>query len=157
MYMGNDRAFVAFGDGFHCLVPLSRIIPGEISEQPLSLDTIRASEDGDSLEVSSRSGRTIDVDSSAIRACLASDFAKKLHERNSKTRLEVGARLRALRLAAKKSQVALAKTTGISQEVISRIEKGKQTPRLQTLERLAAALGMSVPDLLTDPHAQRAS
>lgn len=54
----------------------------------------------------------------------------------------LGARVRALRLAAGLTQAELAKRTGIHRPNIARVEAGRHTPSLETLARLAAAIGV---------------
>jgi DNA-binding XRE family transcriptional regulator len=56
--------------------------------------------------------------------------------------------LKALRLRAGLSQVQLAERVGLKQPNISEIESGKRTPSLDTLQRLAQALEVSVDDIL---------
>lgn len=54
---------------------------------------------------------------------------------------ELGRRLRELREAAGVTQVELARRVGTGQSTIARIEAGGGTPKLDTLERIATALG----------------
>lgn len=54
----------------------------------------------------------------------------------------LGARIRALRLAAGLTQAELARRTGIHRPNIARVEAGRHTPSLETLARLAAAIGV---------------
>ncbi len=49
------------------------------------------------------------------------------------------------------SQRALAERAGVGYVLIARLELGQTDPRLSTLERLAEALGVSVPELFTPP------
>jgi transcriptional regulator with XRE-family HTH domain len=60
----------------------------------------------------------------------------------------MGLRLRAIREKKGLSLRALADRSGVAFGAINRIELGKTTPRLETLERLAKALGVSVRDLI---------
>lgn len=53
------------------------------------------------------------------------------------------ARLRALRMAAGISCNELARRSGVSDGMISRLERGERTPTLETLRRLTAALGQA--------------
>lgn len=46
------------------------------------------------------------------------------------------------------SQAELADKAGISQPYVGAIEAGRKSPTLRTLQKLAAALGISVTDLL---------
>ncbi len=63
------------------------------------------------------------------------------------------------RLRAEKglSQEALAAKVGTRQPNISEIERGDANPRLDTVARLSAALGVTVADLYTEPAAVEAS
>ncbi|KIQ35478.1 XRE family transcriptional regulator [Variovorax paradoxus] len=56
----------------------------------------------------------------------------------------IGAQVRALRMAAEVSGGALAKTSGISASMLSRIERGLVSPSVETLERLANGLGAPI-------------
>jgi transcriptional regulator with XRE-family HTH domain len=52
-------------------------------------------------------------------------------------------RLRSLREAAGLSQYALAKRSAVSKQALSRLELGEREPNWVTVQRLAAALGVS--------------
>lgn len=56
---------------------------------------------------------------------------------------ELGQRLRALRLEAGLTQAELARRTGIHRPNIARVEAGRHTPSLETVQRLAEAIGVS--------------
>ncbi len=60
----------------------------------------------------------------------------------------LGARLRELRLAAGLTQAELARRTGIHRPNIARVEAGRQTPSLETLARIANAIGVSTTHVL---------
>lgn len=74
-----------------------------------------------------------------------------------------GERLRALRVARGLSQEDLAAAAGLHRTHISLIERNKRSVRLETVQRLAVALGVQpselIPDLNTSPSNgdQRAS
>ena len=57
-------------------------------------------------------------------------------------------RLRAFRLAKGFTQEQLCEKAGLSLDAVSRIEGGSRSPTLDTLERLASALGVSVSELV---------
>ncbi len=64
-------------------------------------------------------------------------------------------RLRAIRQRQKLTLKALAKKAdGMSYTFLSNVETGKADPSLSTLRRLAAALGVSVSELVKDPPAE---
>ena len=76
------------------------------------------------------------------------------HEANGNALGEIdgqrlGARIRALRLAAGLTQAELARRTGIHRPNIARVEAGRHTPSLETLARLAAAIGVPTTRVLT--------
>ena len=62
----------------------------------------------------------------------------------------LGAKLRALRLAAGLTQAELARRTGIHRPNIARVEAGRHTPSLETLARLAHAIGVPTTHVLAD-------
>lgn len=66
----------------------------------------------------------------------------------------VGKRLREVRLQAGLTQPELGDRASMAAAEISKCENGRRTPTLETLERLARALGVTVQDLVTvqDPR-----
>jgi len=64
--------------------------------------------------------------------------------------VRLGQRLRALRIAAGLTQAELARRTGIHRPNIARVEAGRHTPSLETLARLATAIGVSTTRVLSD-------
>lgn len=61
----------------------------------------------------------------------------------------VGGRIRELRKAAGLTQAALAERAGISFEAMSRIERGRASARVGTLARVAHALSVGLPELVS--------
>ena len=61
---------------------------------------------------------------------------------------KLGARLRQLRLDAGLTQAELARRTGIHRPNIARVEAGRHTPSLETLARIANAIGVSTTHVL---------
>jgi DNA-binding XRE family transcriptional regulator len=62
----------------------------------------------------------------------------------------IGERLRAKRLALKKSQYEVAVEAGLRPEVISRLENNKTKASLTSLHKLAPILGFSIDELTRD-------
>jgi len=62
----------------------------------------------------------------------------------------LGARLRELRLEAGLTQAELARRTGIHRPNIARVEAGRHTPSLETLARLATAIGVPTTRVLSE-------
>jgi transcriptional regulator with XRE-family HTH domain len=66
---------------------------------------------------------------------------------------QVQTRVRTLRQGLGLTQEELCERAGISIDAVTRIESGRRTPNLATVERLAEGLGVSPSDLL-DPEAR---
>jgi transcriptional regulator with XRE-family HTH domain len=60
----------------------------------------------------------------------------------------VASRIRELRSAKGWSQEKLAEESGLSRDAVSRIERGDRGPRLETLELIARAVGLTLPKLV---------
>ncbi|MQL53628.1 helix-turn-helix domain-containing protein [Desulfofundulus thermobenzoicus] len=65
---------------------------------------------------------------------------------------EIVDNLRAIRVANKISQEELARATGVSQKHISNIENHKDTPTIETLQKLARGLGVEISLKLLDKN-----
>jgi DNA-binding XRE family transcriptional regulator len=61
----------------------------------------------------------------------------------------VGRRVRTLRRSRRMTLQQLAEAAGLTRGNASRLEAGKHEPRLETLVRVARALGVTVADLVT--------
>jgi transcriptional regulator with XRE-family HTH domain len=66
---------------------------------------------------------------------------------------QFGTRIKELRDAKRWSQEQLARETDVSQVTIWNLENGRTQPRLDTLRKLAGALGVDVGELLKAPAA----
>jgi transcriptional regulator with XRE-family HTH domain len=64
---------------------------------------------------------------------------------------QIGNQARALREARGESQEAVARRAGIALATYSRIENGRNEPNLDTLRRLAGALGVTIDELAGGP------
>ena len=72
--------------------------------------------------------------------------------------MSIAENIKQRREAKRWTQAELAEKSGIvSQAMISRIEKGEDNAKIDTLRGIAAALGCSVVDLLTDEDKKRGS
>lgn len=76
------------------------------------------------------------------------DYINMTDKRN-----DLPTRIRAHRQEKGLSQAELAERVGVAQTAISQFETGAKTPRLDTLVRLAAGLGISTSVLMPDPEA----
>jgi transcriptional regulator with XRE-family HTH domain len=68
--------------------------------------------------------------------------------RRTGLQIAFGAVLRAARKAAELSQEELAHRSGIHRTFVSQIERGVKSPTLLTMERLASALKVPLPELI---------
>jgi transcriptional regulator with XRE-family HTH domain len=68
-------------------------------------------------------------------------------EPHTNARLELGERLRAIRLLRRLTLRELAEAAGVSESFVSRLERGRSGASVATLQRLAAALTIEISDL----------
>jgi DNA-binding XRE family transcriptional regulator len=99
---------------------------------------------GKAIEILRRDGRVFHLGAGLIRKTLSTGC------RPGVTLTPMGDRVRAARDRAGISQAELAARTGMHQTRISRLERGHHCPRLSTLERVGAALGCTVTELLNE-------
>jgi DNA-binding XRE family transcriptional regulator len=137
------------GDGTTAL--LSRPV-GE-SDDGSDIANIRLADDARSAEVELGSGARFTVDASELTPARpsqnghASALPATLGDVDG---VRLGQRLRQLRLSAGLTQAELARRTGIHRPNIARVEAGRHTPSLETLARLAAAIGVPTTRVLAD-------
>lgn len=67
----------------------------------------------------------------------------------------VGSFIRMRRHALGMSAADLAELAGLSEQTVLRTERGETAPSLETLEQIAAALGDTLPNLLSGSWARR--
>lgn len=123
----------------------------EVASITLADDALRAS-----LELVSGARFEIGADEIVVRGSNGSSNGA-LHAAGSENGSAIGeidgqrlgARIRALRLAAGLTQAELARRTGIHRPNIARVEAGRHTPSLETLARLASAIGVPTTRVLT--------
>ena len=107
-----------------------------------------------SIELSANaSSASIKLQSGVEHTVSAIDIQAQRKQANSVTEIEIqggrlGARLRELRLAAGLTQAELARRTGIHRPNIARVEAGRHTPSLETLSRMATAIGVPATQVL---------
>lgn len=75
--------------------------------------------------------------------------------RKNKIAAELGSRIRVLRRQKKITLIELAKSTGIAQATLSRMETGIMTGTVQCHQKIAEALGISLPDLYQSLDSRR--
>lgn len=65
--------------------------------------------------------------------------------------VQLGARIRALRLSGRRSLRAVAADAGVTESFLSRVERGIASPSIATLRRIAEALGSTIGGLFEGP------
>lgn len=131
------------GDGRAMLVPR----PIGTQDDGSEVKAIHLAADAQSAEVELASGARVAVASHELKESNgAASQAAGLGEVDGAT---LGRRLRELRLAAGLTQAELARRTGIHRPNIARVEAGRHTPSLETLARLAQAIGVSTTRVLS--------
>jgi transcriptional regulator with XRE-family HTH domain len=68
--------------------------------------------------------------------------------------MQIGDKLRALRLENRTTLVELSRKAGVSKSLLSRIERGHSVPTLTTLEKITAALGVDLGRFFSNHQAE---
>jgi DNA-binding XRE family transcriptional regulator len=144
----RDNLWVQFGDGFSSAVEWSSLGIDDLRDAFVA-ESASVGEGGKTIALMTTDGDLLEIDSASIRGVLDDDFRTALQQEAADSDEVVGTRLREAREGAGLTQVELSGRTGIDQAVISRLERGKHRPRIDTLRRIASALDMTVPQLLT--------
>lgn len=129
--------------------------PLGVMDDGSEVDRVELSDDGSAARVWLRNGAGLDLAAAelAVEQRAQGGAARDSVPPEMGTDVDgvrLGQRLRALRLAAGLTQAELARRTGIHRPNIARVEAGRHTPSLETLARLAAAIGVSTTRVLTD-------
>lgn len=142
-----DRLWVTFGDGSS----------GFVGWQDLSIDDLRdtlvpesatVGSQGSAVEIVTNDGDLFDIDAASIKAVIDSSYASILAETARKSDVRVGQRVRTARQKLGMSQKELEARTNIDQAIISKLERGKHQPRVDTLRRIAEGLDLTLQELL---------
>jgi DNA-binding XRE family transcriptional regulator len=132
---------------------LLRRRPWSPEDSGAPLETIALGERGTSVRITLRDGQTLELapnDLTRDGASPSSPPSAAPGALGDVDGVRLGQRLRALRVAAGLTQAELARRTGIHRPNIARVEAGRHTPSLETLARLAAAIGVSTTRVLSD-------
>ena len=147
-----DRTvWLEFADGLRRALSwrtLSSALDLDRERPALRPETIRIGDHPETLELLDVRGREFQIDSAAIRALLDTRLAKDVYAASEAAAASLGDRLRRGRETARLTQSLLADRSGLTQEMISNLERGKHQPRFETLEKYAKGLGLSVAALL---------
>jgi DNA-binding XRE family transcriptional regulator len=143
--VGEDRFIVTFNSGKEYTFPRSRLEVDDGSE----LVNIQVDPRRFFFRVTQVSGNRYEIPWDRVLH-EAEPAYPYFHGRTGRTKTshEVGTTIRKLREAKGVTQEELADTVGMMRSNISRIEAAKHRPTLETMERIAKALEVSVADLI---------
>ena len=138
-----EEVLAILGDGRTALLPR----PVADGDDGSDIVSIELSEDASTATLELGTGRRITLRAAAIAQ--ATDPRTTTSNGAIMGSERLGARLRELRMAAGLTQAELARRTGIHRPNIARVEAGRHTPSLDTLSRLATAIGVPTTRVLS--------
>lgn len=159
----GEALLAVFGDGSASLVNR----PAHPDDDGSEVLAITIADDASGAEVELAGGKTFSLAAGALLASRAAPRPEAPREASASSSgqlaaaatqelalssidgAKLGARIRELRLAAGLTQAELARRTGIHRPNIARVEAGRHTPSLETLARLAAAIGVPTTSVLS--------
>ena len=136
---------VTFADGCHGVIPFAAIPEVGALENLKGLDVPNAYE----LILEAQDGELVELPWDFARSYCDPEYRARVELVAAKGRRAVGDRIRSHRLAARLTQQDAADAAGLNRVTLVRIEKGDESPRYDTLIRLAAALNVAPTALLT--------
>lgn len=104
-------------------------------------------DDPESVEFLDTRGGVFDIDAASLRAMVDPESARRQFAVAEAAALTLGDRPRARRQALSVAQEQLATRAGLTQEMVSNLERGRHQPRFATLEKCARGLGVQVGNL----------
>lgn len=133
----------------------SVILPRPVADRDDGSDvvSIDLGEDASSAVLGLSSGISVELRAAAVAAKAEPPHAAAGNGSGNGVPIDgarLGQRLRELRLAAGLTQAELARRTGIHRPNIARVEAGRHTPSLETLARIATAIGVPTTRVLSE-------
>ena len=144
----EDGIELRFADGFKGLIPYADV--PEIKERAAvsSLELPNPYE----MVLETAHGEQVEIPWDFARHYCDASYRPTIEAIAMRGRQTIGERIRHFRESAGLTQEALARTADIGRVTLVRLEKGEQTPRFKTLDAIAKALGVRVPELLVEPE-----
>jgi DNA-binding XRE family transcriptional regulator len=156
---------VTFENGDHFLVAVESIVPlvshasfarpgSRVAGSAATLASfdwakMTIAETGDVLEVLA-DDTVIEIPWDRIRSIADPEFRAHLADLADERARRIGGRIRAMRLEAGLTPVALAEKIGVAGEVIANLEAGKIEPPTDLIEHIAIALGRRLRDFVEE-------
>ncbi len=137
---------VSFADGLVSSVPWDSIkeVDGLADVDSIELDS------PDEALVRTRRGEVAEIPWDFARHFGDQEYRDRVEEIAARGQRKFARRLRNLRRESDISQQKLADLSGVGRVTIARIEAAAQSPRLETVQRLAAAMGYPIQALMMD-------
>ena len=137
---------IAFADGVVSVVPWERVCQGGGASELASLSL-----DSPYLALARTvDGETVEIPWDFARHFGDAEYRKRADDWALRGQRKFAMRLRDRRRGAGLSQRQLAEMSGVGKATVARLETAAQSPRLDTIRRLAAALDSPIHALLTD-------
>ncbi len=143
----QDVLAVQFGDGLTASFRWDQVGLADARAE-LVAESASVGAQGTCVELATREGGSLEIDSAALRALVDQNLRNRQADVARNVSQEVGVRIRAVRKAAGLTQAELGRRAGLDQAMVSRIERGLQRPRVDTLRRIAHGVGVSIAELL---------
>jgi DNA-binding XRE family transcriptional regulator len=144
----DEVLWVEFGDGLDRAIRWSGLpFADRLGFAPIAA---AAREHGQSVLLRDAHDAEVDISAGSLRAAVDPRYRSDLDKEDESEREAIGARIRAVREGFGLSQDEVSRRSGIAQESLSRIEKGRREPRLDTLRKLAKGFGLSLAQLLEE-------
>ena len=144
----EDGIELSFADGSKGLIPYADV--PEIKERAAvsSLELPNPYE----MVLGTAYGEQVEIPWDFARHYCDASYRPTIEAIAMRGRQTVGERIRHFRASAGLTQEGLAQAADIGRVTLVRLEKGEQTPRFKTLDAIAKALGIRVPELLVEPE-----
>ncbi len=139
----GDAVLIILADGYATSAPRPICAEDDGSE----IQAITLSDDATMATLELASGVELTLESAAV-ARQSNGHAEVGHLNGNMDRGALGARLKKLRLSSGLTQAELARRTGIHRPNIARVEAGRHTPSLDTISRIATAIGIPATEIL---------
>ena len=144
----EDGIELGFADGSSGLVPFSDIPEIKARTAVSSLDLPNPYV----MILETTQGERVEIPWDFARHYCDASYRPTIEAIAMRGKHTLGERIRHYRESAGLTQEALARSANIGRVTLVRLENGEQTPRFKTLEAIAGALGIGVPDLLVEPE-----
>jgi transcriptional regulator with XRE-family HTH domain/Zn-dependent peptidase ImmA (M78 family) len=146
----GGQIVVLFEDGSGASVEAKKLIPPNVEGVDWKCMTFSPFE----ITVPAAHDRELEIPWSTIRVLTDRDFSRYFAATAEEDARRIGLRIRALRESRGISSKELAERAGIAPQSLSRIENGRHDVVLTTLQRILAAMGCSLRDLVPNNHSK---